>query len=114
MSIELLDNVITFICEYPRNTPPHLPLQGEALALKRAKALEINEFLAYWRTQKATNSESFQRLEETHPRIYWEGIRFRFPLLTPLALTVFSFPASTASTERSFSTNSFIHIQYII
>jgi hypothetical protein len=44
-----------------------------------------------------------------HPRQWWNINRKHYPHVAILADIVFNFPTSSASTERSFSANSFIH-----
>lgn len=71
---------------------------------------EISSFLETWRQQNANRTNRYAAVvKDKNPRQWWNINGHRFPNLAHLAKVVFNFPTSSASTERSFSANSFIH-----
>jgi hypothetical protein len=76
-------------------------------AQKQAIVKELDKFRERWRTQKNNNTDAYKTLP--HPRTWWNINQRRYSLLSKIALRVFNMAASSASTERSFSTNGFLH-----
>ena len=78
---------------------------------KQEMALEYTHFVIYAKEMKASNSIRYQILENRSKTIYqyWSVEGARWPNLQKLSLRVFSMAASSAASERAFSTFGFVH-----
>jgi len=103
-------NIIELITSFPLHDGRE-NTQEEAESLAR----ELNDYLEEWRLGKDLNSKAYTLVKAQvesgtfHPRQWWNINRKHYPHVAILADIVFNFPTSSASTERSFSANSFIH-----
>jgi ribosomal protein L17 len=94
--------IIKYICEWTADDGGLPPTRAHMDSVKDS----ILEFLSMAQDEAATD----QGTAYTHPRKWWEVLGGHdFPLLRPIALRVFNMASGCASTERSFSTNNFIH-----
>jgi hypothetical protein len=73
--------------------------------------LQYTEFLISARAEKANNSFRYEMLTKNvnTPHQYWLADGAQWPQLQQIGLKVFSLATSSASVERSFSTQAFIH-----
>jgi hypothetical protein len=70
---------------------------------------DVSHDAQYVKNEWIENNRYAAVVKDKNPRQWWNINGHRFPNLAHLAKVVFNFPTSSASTERSFSANSFIH-----
>jgi hypothetical protein len=79
-------------------------------ARQRAIFDEIKKYRIQALNDKKSNNFNYRRLRDSlSPLEYWQTEGEYWPLLQPIALRLFSMVASSASSERNFSTFGFIH-----
>jgi len=103
LDVELESELISFICNHSTSGS-----EEQANSIDK----ELTDFLSKWRELKRQNSREYVRISDSvdyHPRKWWLINQKYFPNLFVIAEKVFNFPTSSASTERSFSNDSFIH-----
>ena len=102
---EISEEIEEFIFKFPnedgsaKTEEEMIPTSNEYTAWK-IKAL----------TERSNNTFRFKLLGENKSILqYWQSDGFYYPTLQKLAVKVFSLPASSAASERCFSTFGFVH-----
>jgi hypothetical protein len=100
------------------NSYPTFDAEGKMQVLtqeeQRARQLAIYKELDGFSGKCATKKRGDARLDmllsgDMHPRDWWFGKMSTFPEIAPIAVRVFTMTASSASSERGFSADGFIH-----
>ena len=85
--------------------------EAAANVLKTARFLELTNFMEYVEKCRASDNFRYKMLlaGSKSPAQFWQVDGKRWPLLRVIGTTLFSLVASTAASERNFSTFGFIH-----